>query len=113
MCQVRAQLVDMNTLRLTPEVSESGPLANLIDLQSGLAWDLLRVLDPDQGSSRNQFVSSSPPIRLDALENYIRDIMAGSNDEKVKRLREPVRLTPSYRLPLLKLAKTYYAEHNH
>jgi Flp pilus assembly protein TadD/TolB-like protein len=111
--QSSAQLLDMNTLRLSPEVSESGPLANLIDLQSGLAWDLLRVLDPDQVSSRNQFVSSSPPIRLDALENYIRGIMAGSNDEKIKRLREAVRLSPSYSLALLQLGKAYYAEHNY
>src|SRR5260370_7946586 len=103
----------MNTLRLLPEVSESGPLANLIGLQSGLDWDLLRVLDPNQVSSRNQFVSSSPPIRLDALENYIRGIMAGSNDEKVKRLPEAERLSPSYSLALFQLANTHTATPTH
>ncbi len=85
----------------------------LIDLQSALAWDLLRVLDPNQLASRNQFVTASAPIRLDALENYVRGIMAGSDAEKVKRLREAVRLSPSYSLALLQLGKTYYAQRDY
>ena len=105
--QASAQLLDMKTFRLSSEVSESGPLTNLIDLQSALAWDLLRVLDPNQLASRNQFVTASAPFRLDALENYIRGIMAGSDAEKIKRLREAVRLSPSYSLALLQLGKTY------
>jgi len=111
--QASAQLLDMKTLRLTPEVSESGALTSLIDLQSALAWDLLRALDPNLPTSRNQFVSSSPPIRLDALENYVRGVMAVSNPEKIKRLREAVRLSPSYNLALLQLGKAYYAERDY
>jgi len=111
--QASAQLLDMKTFRLSSEVSESGPLTNLIDLQSALAWDLLRVLDPNQLASRNQFVTASAPIRLDALENYVRGIMAGSDAEKIKRLREAVRLSPSYSLALLQLGKTYYAQRDY
>lgn len=111
--QASAQLLDMRTLRLTPDVSESGALTSLIDLQSALAWDLLRMLDPNLPTSRNQFVSSSPPIRLDALENYVRGVMAVSNTEKTKRLREAVRLAPSYNLALLQLGKAYYAERDY
>jgi tetratricopeptide (TPR) repeat protein len=111
--QTTAQLLDMKTLRLSSEVAESGPLNNLIDLQSGLAWDLLRVLDPNQLASRNQFVTASAPIRLDALENYVRGMIAGSDVEKIKRLREAVRLSPSYNLALLQLGKTYYAQRNY
>ncbi|HLQ50662.1 MAG TPA: tetratricopeptide repeat protein [Terriglobales bacterium] len=111
--QASAQLLDMKTLRLSSEVSESGPLTNLIDLQSALAWDLLRVLDPNQLASRNQFVTASTPIRLDALENYVRGTMAGSDAEKIKRLREAVRLSPSYSLALLQLGKTYYTQRDY
>jgi Flp pilus assembly protein TadD/TolB-like protein len=111
--QTGAQLLDMKTLRLSPEVSESGPLTNLIDLQSGLAWDLLRILDPNQMASRNQFVTASTPIRLDALENYVRGMISGTDVEKIRRLREAVRLSPSYNLALLQLGKTYYTQRNY
>ncbi len=39
-----AQLLDMKKLHLYPEVHSSGPLPNLIDLQTTLAWELLQEM---------------------------------------------------------------------
>lgn len=108
-----AQLLQMDPLRLFPEVSESGPLPTLIDIETALAWDLLRVLNPQMLASRNQFVSASPPIRLDAFEDYVRGIMAGDAGEKVEKLRQAAQLDPSFTLAVLQLGKTYYAQRDY
>jgi tetratricopeptide (TPR) repeat protein len=105
-----AQLLDMNTQRLSREIGESGPLVELIDIQSGLAWGLLHLLKPDLAISHDAFRSAAPPIRLDALENYIRGILASSPQDNIQRLHEAVRTAPSYTNALLQLGKTYYAQ---
>ena len=104
----KAQLLDVHKLKLSPWVQQSGPLPKLIELQTGLAWELQRLLVPDLISSRNQFVSAFPPMRLDAFENYIRGLIASQGQEKLRRLREAVRQNPDYPPALLALGKQLY-----
>ena len=106
----KAQLLDMEKMRLSPEIIESGPLIELIDLQTALAWDLVRIVRPDFPVSHDAFKAAAPPIRLDAFENYIRGILATMPQEKIRRFREAVRLSPNYTAALLQLGKTYYSE---
>lgn len=105
-----AQLLDMNKQRLAQEVGESGPLLELIDIQSGLAWDLLHQLRPTLAITHDAFRSAAPLIRLDALENYIRGILAGSPEDKIEHFRQAVRTAPDYGDALLALGKTYYKQ---
>ena len=106
----KAQLLDMEKMRLSPEIIESGPLIELIDLQTALAWDLVRIVRPDFPVSHDAFKAAAPPIRLDAFENYIRGILATMPQEKIRRFREAVRLSPNYTAALLQLGKSYYSE---
>lgn len=109
----RAQLLDMKRLHLSPELTESGALVKLIDVQTALAWDLLHTLDPTQAASRQQFMAASPPIRLDAFENYVRGVIASNRTEKIRRFKEALRLNPNYSLAALQLGRTYYAERDY
>lgn len=104
----RAQVMDVNNLRLGPELSEAGQLEDLVALENALAWDVLDNLKRTRGAPKAQYVSQFPAIRKDALENYIRGILAGSEKEKIARLQEAVRLDPGYTLALLQLGKAYY-----
>jgi tetratricopeptide (TPR) repeat protein len=105
-----AQLLDMRAQKLSPEVTESAPLADLGSLQSALAWDLLRLIRADFSEPKDKYVASVAPVRLDALENYVRGILATTAEEKVQRYREAVRLNPDYAQAWLELGKTYYAQ---
>ena len=105
----RARVMDTARLRLGPELSESGSLANLISIQSALAWDVLDSLKIAGKTGKQEFVARFPAVRLDALENYMRGVIAGSNPEKIKRFLEAVRLDPNQTLAMLQLGKTYYA----
>jgi Tfp pilus assembly protein PilF/TolB-like protein len=103
-----SQLLNMRSLRLSSELVESGPLPKIIEVMTALAWDLQRVSAPALTTSRNEFIASWPPVRLDAFENYVRGVTATSKQEKISRLREAVRLNPSYGQALLQLGKAQY-----
>ncbi|MGI9101923.1 MAG: tetratricopeptide repeat protein [Terriglobales bacterium] len=108
-----AELLDMKALRLSPAMIESGPLLRLAELQTALAWDLLRQLRSQPLPPREQFLAAAPAVRLDALESYVRGLLATSRPEKIKRFREAIRLTPDYNMAMLQLARTYYAGHDY
>lgn len=108
-----AQLLDMKQRHLSPELTESGPLPKLLDIETALAWDLLRALQPDYAVSRAAFLAAAPPQRLDAFENYIRGLTASTDPEKLQRLRAALRLNPSYTQAMLELGKTYFEAHDY
>jgi tetratricopeptide (TPR) repeat protein len=108
-----AQLLDMRAPRLLPEVTESAPLAELGTLQSALAWDLLRLIRTDFSVSKDRYVASAVPMRLDALENYVRGMLAPTAEEKVEHYRDAVRVNPGYAEAWLELGKTYYAQRDY
>jgi len=108
----RSQITDMKRLRLSPEAVESGALTQLMDIQNVSAWDLLRSIDPSFVTSKNEFLASastlSGQIRLDALENYVRGLLATAKDDKIKHFKEAVRLNPNYTRAVFHLGKTYF-----
>ena len=102
------QRLDVKRAHLSGKLVESGPLLKLIDIQTAMAWDLLRLDDPALISSRDAFVSAAPLIRLDSLENYTRGVMASSPAEKIKYFREALRINPSYDEAQLALGEAYF-----
>lgn len=109
----KAQLLDMKKLRLGPMVQSKGPLTGLIDIQTYLAWQLLNQLSPPPAVTREQFAKASKPIRLDALENYIRGVLATNRQQKAHYFREAIRLNPNYTLAMLQLSRIYYEAHEY
>lgn len=103
-----AQVLDMKALKLSPEVTESGALVKLIEVQNALSWDLLRRVRPDAAGSKETFLASAPAIRLDAFENYVRGVVATSQPARIKYFREAVRLNPDYWMAALALGRTYF-----
>jgi len=106
-----AQVMNTEQLRLSPEFKEAGPLTDLVTIQAALAWDVLNGINLAPGP-KDRFVTQVHPVRLDALENYIRGILANSAAEKIKRFKEAIRLEPSHTLAMLRLGKIYYGSHD-
>jgi len=113
MLTASAQLLDVRRRKLFPESQESGPLPELIQVQNALAWDLLHTLRPSLSVGKQAFTASSPSLRLDALEHYVRGVLAGTASEKIQHLREAVRFNPAYYQAWLRLGKAYYGEHQY
>ena len=108
-----AQLLDMRRLRLSPTVNESGSLLQLVDIQAATAWDLMHEIQPALSATKRDFVAETKDIRLDALENYVRGVIATSSPEKIRRFKEAIRLNPDYSVAMLQLGKTYFDERDY
>ncbi|MGO9127267.1 MAG: tetratricopeptide repeat protein [Terriglobales bacterium] len=106
----RSQLLDMRRQRLLPEMTESGPLLQLIDIQTGLSWDILHGLDPGFTATRPAFLAEALPVRLDAFESYVKGMTAATNEQQIQRFHEALRLSPEYPAATLQLGKAYYRE---
>ena len=104
----RAQVLDVQRLRLSEPVIASGSLPSLIHVETLLAQRLMQILAPNFAASRGEFLSPQPAPRLDAFENYMRGLVAGSQQARINRFREAVRLSPAYTQAIFQLGKTYY-----
>ncbi|HVH87362.1 MAG TPA: tetratricopeptide repeat protein [Terriglobales bacterium] len=109
----KAQLLDMRRLHLSPSVTESGSLLQLIDIQASTSWDMIRQIRPDIATTKQDFVAETKDIRLDALENYVRGVIASDKAEKVRRFKEAVRLNPNYSVAMLQLGKVYFDDRDY
>jgi tetratricopeptide (TPR) repeat protein len=76
-----------------------------------LAWDLLRQISTGFSVPKDKYVASIAPTRLDALEDFVRGMLAATGEEKIQHYREAVRLNPGYAQAWLELGKVYYAQH--
>jgi tetratricopeptide (TPR) repeat protein len=105
-----AQLLDMRAQKLLPAAIESGALTDLGSVQSALAWDLLRSIRPGFSMTKTQYLSTRAPLRLDALEHFVRGETASTLDQREEHYKEAVRLNANYAEAWLELGKTYFAE---
>ena len=108
-----ARVLDMQNRKLWPEATESGALTDLITVQTALAWDLLHALRPNLPLSQQAFLAGASPVRLDALENYVRGITVGTQAEKVRLFREATRLKPDYTRAWLELGRVLFNQHQY
>jgi len=105
-----AQLLDMRSEKLLPAATESASLNDLGLLESALAWDIVRLIRSNFGIPKDRYIAGISAIRLDALENYTRGIMATSADEKIQYFREAARINPMFSETWLELGKAYYTQ---
>ncbi len=108
-----AQLLDMRAQKLLPAAIETGALTDLGTTQSALAWDLLRVIRPGFSMAKAQYLSTHAPVRVDALEHFVRGEIASTLDQKEQEYKEAVHLNAAYNEAWLELGKTYFAERSY
>lgn len=103
-----AQILEIKNLRMSSPFSEAGKLVDLIDIQTNLAWQILRQLDPTLPLSKRAFAERFPPLRLDAFENYVRGLLAPTQAQQVRLFLEAARRDPLYGPPAFQLGRIYY-----
>jgi tetratricopeptide (TPR) repeat protein len=59
---------------------------------------------------KDKYIASVAPMHLEAIESYVRGVLAATTEEKVRQYREATRLNPSFARAWLKLGKSYYAQ---
>lgn len=104
-----AQILDVAALKLGQPIEQQAELAHLIDILNSLAWRTARQLDPGYSVAEQTFVAANANIRLDAFENYIRGLVEAQHGERIKHLKEAVRLNPDFYAACLTLGRAYFA----
>ncbi len=109
--QIRAtaRVLDMTNLRESGPLTETAELSRLPDAINALAWRVARQLDPAYSGAEATFLAADAKLRLDAFENYIRGLAQGGPEDRVRRLREAVRLDPGYGPAWLALGDAEFA----
>ena len=100
-----ARILDLKRTRQTPEFEEIGALEDLASVETHLAWRCLNSLSPKSAPSEQEFRRERPPVRLDAIENYIRGLLAASPEQKHRLFTQAVRLDPRFSEPSFQLGK--------
>jgi tetratricopeptide (TPR) repeat protein len=102
---IAARVLHIKGMRQGLEFRESGALEDLAALQNHLAWQALQAIHHKMATTEADFQQSHPSIRLDAIENYIRGLMAVNQDEKHRFYTQAARLDPHYSQPCFHLGR--------
>lgn len=103
-----ARIIDLKKLRQGPEFLETGPLENLSQMETRLAWTLAHQLAPESAPTQEEFFRSRPPVRVDAVESYIRGLTAANLDQKLKLFQQAARLDEHYSQPAFQLGRMFF-----
>ena len=93
---IAGRVLDLKQAREGPKFSEVGALEDLAVLQRHLAWQALALVVPGTAPGEDVFNGRNPVVRVDAIESYIRGLLAASADEKRKLFAQAIRLNPGY-----------------
>jgi len=103
--QITARLLDLKHMKQGPELREVGALEDLAALQEHLAWQLLRYLKPHVAPSEAEFRERHPGARVDAIENYVRGLLASNPDDEHRFFTQAARLDSHYSQPCFQLGR--------
>ncbi len=105
---ITARLLDLQHMRPGPEYRESGALADLSLLQQKLAWQFVHLLAPQSATTEQAFLASRPPVRTDAVESYIRGLLATAPDQQMKLFTQAARLDSRFSQPCFQLGRILF-----
>lgn len=105
---VQAQVLEVNSLRLSAPLQDSADLPKLFDAENAIAWRIARQIDTHFNVAEQTFLASPGSVPLSSFENYIRGTNAPAAAERIKRLQAAVADTPTYAAALLALGKEQY-----
>jgi tetratricopeptide (TPR) repeat protein/TolB-like protein len=105
---IESRVLQVNPTKLLSPIKESGTLDGLMALHLRMLWRALATAEPRYPLSLAEFSSRQRYLRLDAFEHYIRGLLAGEDDARLRELREASRLEPEWPDPDFALADVYF-----
>jgi tetratricopeptide (TPR) repeat protein len=108
--RIGARIVNLKRLTQGPEWEESGPVEDLAALEARLSWQVLETLSPKTAPAEEEFLRARPRVRLDALESYIRGLLAANQEQRHRFFMQAARLDAGYSQPCFQLGKSYWGK---
>jgi tetratricopeptide (TPR) repeat protein len=105
--RITAHIMDITRTRPGPEFAEVGALEDLAAMETHLGWQGLQFLIPKTAPSEEEFRKARPPIRVDAMELYVRGLLATAPDQKHRLFTQAARLDERFSQPAFQLGRIY------
>ena len=70
-------------------------------------------MNPKTTVSEQEFLRARPAVRLDAVENYVRGLLASSPEQRHRFFTQAARLDEHYSQPCFQLGKTYWGKNDY
>jgi tetratricopeptide (TPR) repeat protein len=106
--RITARILDRKHTRQSPTFGELGALDDLAALEVRLGWRALVSLSPKTAVSEQEFLKARPPVRIDAVESYVRGLLATSPEQRHRFFTQAARLDEHYSQPCFELGKIYW-----
>lgn len=109
--RITVHVIDLAKLRETAQFEQTGPLRDLSLLETRIAWYLVRMLAPQHEMARSEtvFLRDHPPIKVDAMESYVRALSARNPDQKTRLFTQAARLDDHFTAPGFQLGRMAFA----
>jgi tetratricopeptide (TPR) repeat protein len=106
--RITARVLDLKRARQSAAFSEVGALEDLATLEAHLGWQTLQAVHPKTAPPERDFMKARPSVRLDAVENYIRGLLAITAEQRHHFFTQAARIDQHYSQPCFQLGKTYW-----
>ncbi len=106
--KVSVKILDVKALRLSGEISASGPLSVLPQLENELAWLILSHMGLEEGSSREKFQECTRKIPNSAYAYYIESFSRSSESDQLPLLLKAVEQYRDFPAAQFRLGRLYY-----
>jgi tetratricopeptide (TPR) repeat protein len=104
--QITSRILDLKKIKQGPELTELGALEDLAALETHLAWQAVTALAP-KSPSEAVFRGTRPALRVDAIESYIRGLLAITPEQKHRFFTQAARLDARFSQPCFQLGRLY------
>ncbi len=108
--RLTARIIDMKRSTQSAQFSEVGAMEDLALLETRLGWQALHLLAPKSAPSQDDFLKARPAVRLDAMESYIRGLLAAAPEQQHRLFTQAARLDQHYSPPCYQLGKAAWEQ---
>lgn len=105
--RITSRILDLKRIKQGPELSELGALEDLASIETRLAWLTVKELAPKTTPPEQEFRKSRPPLRVDAIESYIRGLMATAPERQHHFFTQAARLDARFSQPCFQLGRMH------
>jgi tetratricopeptide (TPR) repeat protein len=108
--RITARVVDLQRSRQGAPYSEVGAIEDLATLEAHLGWQTLNALIPKSAPGERDFMQARPKVRLDAVESYVRGLLAASAEQRHHYFTQAAHIDEHYSQPCFQLGKIYWEQ---
>jgi len=108
--RIVGRILNLRERRDLAEFSETGAFDDLALAQTRLAWQALQTIRPGEAGTGEDFLRLHPAVKVSALENYIRGLLAPNAELRHRFFTQAVLLDERLRSPFFHLGEMHYRQ---